>query len=116
LPQALLSRGALAVIAHVDRAFSYAFQDVMGTPQTQLIRTPIENVMKGQPVGLAADPLSLQWGSLAAILGQAQGGNLPGMRQPPSPVIANLLVARDDARNYVVLGDPFARLNMDAMK
>ena len=36
LPQALLTRGALAVVAHVDRAFSYGFADVLGTPQVQV--------------------------------------------------------------------------------
>ncbi len=116
LPQALLSRGALAVIAHVDRAFEYAFQDIMGTPQSQLLRTPLELLMKGQRVGLATDALSQQWASLAAILGLAQSGNLPGMSQPPSPVIAGLTIARDDARNYVVLGDPAVQLNPASLK
>jgi hypothetical protein len=112
LPQALLRRGALAVIAHVDRAFSYAFQNVAGTPQSQLLRTPLELLMKGQTVGLATDPLNLQWSTLAALLGQAQAGTLPGVAQPRPPDIANLFVARDDARNYIVLGDPAARLDV----
>jgi hypothetical protein len=116
LPQALLSRGALAVIAHVDRAFSYVFEDVMGTSQSQLIRTPLELLMRGQRVGLASDALNQQWSSLAAILDQAQRGNLPGMPQPPSTVIANLFTAKDEARNYVVLGDPATRLDVDGMK
>jgi hypothetical protein len=30
-------------------------------------------------------------------------------------VIANLFIARDDARNYIVLGDPAARLRTEAM-
>jgi peptidase C25-like protein len=115
LPQALLARGALAVIAHVDRAFSYGFEDVMGTPQEQLLRTPIELLMKGQRAGMAADPLNLQWSALAAQLGLALGGNLPGMPQPRSAVVANLFIARDDARNYIVLGDPAARLRTESM-
>ena len=115
LPQALLARGALAVIAHVDRAFSYGFEDVMGTPQEQLLRTPVELLMKGQRVGMAADPLNLQWSTLAAQLGLALGGNLPGMPQPRSAVVANLFIARDDARNYIVLGDPAVRLRTEAM-
>ena len=104
LPQALLARGALAVIAHVDRAFSYGFEDVMGTPQEQLLRTPLELLMKGQRVGTAADPLNLQWSTLAAQLGLALGGNLPGSRSRARAVVANLFIARDDARNYIVLG------------
>ena len=114
LPQALLA-AALAVIAHVDRAFSYGFEDVMGTLQEQLLRTPVELLMKGHRVGMAADPLNLQWSALAAQLGLALGGNLPGMPQPRPAVVANLYIARDDARNYIVLGDPAVRLNTDKM-
>jgi hypothetical protein len=115
LPQALLARGALAVIAHIDRAFSYAFEDVMGTPQAQLLRTPLELLMKGKRAGLAADPLNLQWSSLAAQLGMLLGGNTPGAVPPRTGLLANLYIARDDARNYVVLGDPAVRLRTDAM-
>lgn len=115
LPQALLRRGALAVIAHVDRAFSYGFEDVMGTPQAQLLRMPLEQLMSGRRVGLAMEPLNQQWGSLAAQLGVLLGGNTPGEPPPRPPVIANLFIARDDARNYIVLGDPAARLRTEEM-
>lgn len=112
LPMALLRNGALAAIAHIDRAFTYGFEDVMGTPQVQLFRTPLELLMKGKPVGLAADALNLQWSSAAALLGMALGGNLPGKPQPGNAMLANLFIARDDARNYSVLGDPAARLDV----
>jgi hypothetical protein len=116
LPQALLSRGALAVIAHVDRAFSYGFEDVTGTSQPQVIRGPLELLMKGKRVGFAVDPLNLLWSSLAAQLGLALGGNLPNRPKPTSPTIANLFIARDDARNYIVLGDPAVRLLGECME
>jgi hypothetical protein len=115
LPQALLRQGALAVIAHVDRAFSYAFEDVMGTPQAQLLRMPLDQLMSGHRVGLAMEPLNQQWGSLAAQLGVLLGGNAPGEPPPRPRAIANLFIARDDARNYIVLGDPAARLRVEAM-
>ena len=115
LPQALLARGALAVIAHVDRAFSYGFEDVMGTPQEQLLRSPLELLMKGQRAGLAADPLNLQWSTLAAQLGQVLDRAAPGQPQAASALVANLYVARDDAKNYIVLGDPAVRLRVEDM-
>ena len=87
-----------------------AFEDVMGTPQAQLLRTPLELLAKGRRVGLAADPLNLQWSTLAAQLGMALGGNAPGEPAPRGPLIANLFIARDDARNYIVLGDPAVKL------
>jgi hypothetical protein len=116
LPQALLARGALAVIAHVDRAFSYGFEDVMGTPQANLLRAPLELLARGRRVGLAAEPLNLQWSALAAQLGIALGGHAPGAPPPRGALIANLFIARDDARNYTVLGDPAVRLIPDNLE
>jgi len=36
LPQALLAHGTLAVIAHIDLAFPYAFQDVTARRRSRL--------------------------------------------------------------------------------
>ncbi len=114
LPQTLLRQGAVAVIAHVDRAFSYAFEDVLGTPQAQLLRMPLEQLLSGRRVGLAMEPLNQQWSSLAAQLGVLLGS--PADNPPSRPhAIANLFIARDDARNYIVLGDPAARLRTESM-
>jgi hypothetical protein len=115
LPQALLRQGALAVIAHIDRAFTYGFEDALGSPQVQLFRTPLELLMKGKPIGFAADPFNLQWGTLAAQIGLAQSGNLADNPNPSKGLMLNLFIARDDARNYIVLGDPATRLRIDAM-
>ena len=106
LAQAMLANGALAVIGHVDRAFKYGFADPNGTTQAQGFRTPLENLMKGQRVGMAADCFSSICSSIAA-----------GLQKSP-PAGANALVrvniACDDARNYVVLGDPAVRLRVNS--
>ena len=113
LPQRLLSRGALAVMAHVDRAWSWSFQSGSGLPQNQVIRSTIEAVMQGARVGQAGDFFNLQWATLAALLGVLQGRHI----QPVSPAaLGNLFIARDDARNYTLLGDPAARLRVEAMQ
>jgi hypothetical protein len=112
LPQALLAGGALAVIAHIDRAFSYAFRDLEGTPQAQVIRTPLELLMRGKRAGLAADPLNLQWSALAAQVGLALGRHAQSDPDFDPETFASLCIARDDARNYVVLGDPAVRLRV----
>jgi hypothetical protein len=113
LPQALLTRGALAVVAHVDRAFSYGFADVLGTPQVQLIRTPLELLMKGKRVGLAIEALNDSWKTLAAQLGRVQAGSSGAVAS--AAAIARLIVAREDAANYMVLGDPAVCLNLAAL-
>lgn len=114
LPQRMLAQGALAVVGHIDRAWSWGFQSGAGVPQSQLLRSVIETIMAGFPAGMAMDFLNGQWGALASQLGLLTGPTSPGA---PNPVnLTNLVVARDDARNYILLGDPAARLRVDEMQ
>jgi hypothetical protein len=114
LAQAMLARGTLAVIAHIDRAFTYIFQDAFQTPQVQSLRTPIDRLLNGDRVGLAADSLNLQWSVLAAQLAAKQ--ELGSARAKDPGLCDTLRFARDDARNYVVLGDPAVRLRIDRLQ
>jgi hypothetical protein len=121
LPQALLSRGMLAMIAHVDMAFPYAFQDTNGTPQTGAVRTPLELLMGGKRAGLAADALSIMWSARAAQLAMAQSQSPAGPGAAanfysPNPALGQMTIARDDARNYIVLGDPATQLRISDLK
>jgi hypothetical protein len=108
----------LAILGHVDMAFPYAFRNTSGTPQTQAVRNPLELVMRGQRVGLAADTLSLLWSSRSAQLSLTLGsssatGATPGSQAAPNnDAILQMILARDDARNYILLGDPAARLRV----
>ncbi len=129
LPQALLAGGALAVIGHIDRAFPYGFVDGYGTPQVQLIRTPLERLMQGRRAGLAADALTMAWSSMAAQIALAAAppplsagaaapatasttSSSPAAAAPTFASSANAHIARDDARNYIVLGDPAVQLRL----
>ncbi len=117
LPQALLSRGMLAMIAHIDMAFPYAFQDTNGTPQTGAVRTPLEYLMGGKRAGLAADALSIMWSARSAQLAMAQSQNpAAGARYTTDRAQAQMTIARDDARNYIVLGDPATQLRVRDLK
>jgi hypothetical protein len=126
LPQVLLSKGMLAAIAHIDLAFTYAFEDASRTPQPQALRSPLERLMQGRRVGWAADELSIMWSMRAAQLAmvlQAQPAPPPtsaaGAAVATAPVISPrigyMTIARDDARNYIVLGDPATRLRVQDM-
>jgi hypothetical protein len=114
LPQALLSRGALAVVAHVDMAFPYSFQDVTGTPQLQAIRDPLTYLMLGRRAGYAADCLSDRWSRLCSQLVDADARAATVPLSPASRTA--LTIARDDARNYIILGDPAAQLRVKDLK
>ena len=115
LPQMLLARGALAVIAHIDRAWSYSFQVARAAPQVQEFRDVMVRAMKGDRVGACTDQFNLRWAVLSAELAdlKRQRTTLPG--QVSDAALGNGWVARDDARNYITLGDPAVRLRVEAM-
>ncbi len=115
LPQRMLGKGALAVFAHVDRAWNWSFQTGSGLPQNQVIRSTLDALMMGLRAGQAADFFNLQWSTMAARLGMVQGQR--SGPNPPSPAsLVNLFIARDDARNYTLLGDPAVRLRVEDMQ
>jgi hypothetical protein len=115
LPQKLLASGALAVVAHIDRAWSYSFQVGRGAPQVQEFRDVLVRAMKGERIGACTDQFNLRWAVLSAELSdlQRQQQALPG--QVSNATLANRWVARDDARNYLTLGDPAVRLRVEDM-
>ena len=115
LPQRLLRAGALAVLAHSDRAWSYGFVSGGGVRQDQLIRGAVEGLMRGLPAGRCADQFQDQWGALSAQFSLRQDFRRNGTQPVSTDALANLAIARDDARNYIVLGDPAARLRIKDM-
>lgn len=120
LPQALLSRGMMAILAHIDMAFPYSFQDYMGTPQVQAVRDPLTYAMAGRRVGWAADCLTDRWTRLGLQLTELQNPSATDGAAAPAamnPALRKALtIARDDARNYIVLGDPAAQLRVRDLK
>ena len=116
LPQLMLARGAQAVLAHIDRAWTYSFQAGRSAPQIQDFRDVMVRAMKGERIGQCTDQFNLRWAVLSAELAdiQRQRSFLPG--QVTDAVLANRWVARDDARNYVILGDPAVRLRVEDME
>jgi hypothetical protein len=112
LPQTLLEQGALATLGHIDRAWSYSFQTPKATPQIQGFRDVIGRVLRGDRLGEATDQFNIKWAALSTELAEA----IAERNFDPNLVkLANRWVARDDARNYVILGDPAVRLRVDAM-
>lgn len=106
--------GALAVVAHVDRAFGWSFlwpSDSPGGPKAH--RGPFEDavarLLAGRPVGNAVEPFPDRWAELttdlALCIEDAEHGAAPGERE-----VAALWTASNDARSYAVIGDPACRL------
>lgn len=118
LPQRLLAHpngGALAVLAHVDRAWSYSFQTLHKASQNTGLREVLRCLLNGLRVGNATDRFNLQWAALSAPLSDAM--RTAGANPTPAALreVARLWIARDDARNYVIIGDPAVRLRLEDM-
>jgi hypothetical protein len=117
LPQKMLSHpqgGALAVLAHLDRAWAYSFQTQKGGPQIQGFRDVIGRLLCGQRIGQATDMFNIRWAALSSVLADLHADLRLGA-DVPMKTLGNLWVARDDARNFMILGDPAVRLRVEDM-
>jgi len=118
LPQKLLAHpegGALAVLGHVDRAWSYSFYSSHAGPQLQSFRDVMTRLLEGERVGLATDQFDVRRAALSFALANQQR-DLSYGKQIPDHEVASLWAARNDARNYIVLGDPAVRLRVEDLK
>jgi len=116
LPQRLLAKGALAVLAHIDRAWAFSFQTDRLKPQVQDFRSVMELLLDGNRIGQATDDFNRRWSVLSAELSMlVEEQEASGTTADLATKLGNRWVARDDARNYLVLGDPAVRLRVEAM-
>ncbi len=115
LPCGALTRGALAVFAHVDRAFATSFQTSRMGPQIQEIRSVLNLLMKGERIGQATDAFNLRWSVLSSELSDLLRDRQLSVEDVSDFKLAGAWLARDDARNYIILGDPAVRLRVDNM-
>jgi hypothetical protein len=119
LPQSLLAHpdgGALAVLGHVERAWAYSFQSERGGPQTQGFRDVITRVLLGQRLGQATDQFNTRWAALSTELAELLDRIADTeLTEPAQRKLARAWVARDDARNYIIFGDPVVRLRIEDM-
>lgn len=115
LAQRMLRQGALAVLGHVDRAWTYSFQSGKGRPQVQDIRSVIVRLFQGDRLGKAMEEFNTQWATLAALMQEKEAQAAAGFGTLSPQALANLMVARNDARNYIILGDPAVRLRANEL-
>lgn len=108
LPQRLLEQGALAVIGHVDRAWGYSFI-WKGTDDTRVFEQACRRLLEGHPVGSALEAFHLKFAELSADL-MAEKARIDSGKALDESLLASLWTAAQDARNYVILGDPAVRL------
>jgi hypothetical protein len=117
LPQRLLGHGALAVVAHVDRAWGSTFLwvDAKGEAETKthidVFESVLDSVMAGDRIGHAMEALNLRYAELAADLSERIEQIQLYEDKYEDSELAALWIYNSDARNYAVLGDPAVRIS-----
>jgi hypothetical protein len=112
LPQRLLGHengSALAVIGHIGGACKSSIAWPGGGQQTAAFEDAVTRLMKGRPVGFAVEPFNERHADLSVSLSDLQQDAEWGI-ELPADQLAAMYSIRNDARNYVVLGDPAVRL------
>jgi hypothetical protein len=113
LPQRLLAQGATAFVGHINRAWDYSFLGATrGKPHIQPFSEVWQQIAAGLPVGHAMDYLNqrplLYLSPLDELRRKAKGNQSDDLRRE----FTETLWTWHDALYYVVLGDPFAHLNI----
>ena len=124
LPKRLLAhpRGPIAYVGHVDTAFLHGFTDQHEPmllerwhQRMQPFVFAVEQFLRTQPSGLAMEAMNNRYNISNALLTSAydrqQRGTLKWTPET-SRRFVDQWILRSDAQNYMVLGDPAARLRI----
>ncbi|XXT23243.1 hypothetical protein WME94_17050 [Sorangium sp. So ce429] len=119
MPQAALAspEGPLAVIGHIDLAWTYSFSSASNPAESRKSRilSSLRTMARGSRAGVALGTLLQSYGeandALMASYQLEASARVEGRPDPTDRVErAHLWMLRNDLRGYVLLGDPAARL------
>jgi hypothetical protein len=117
LPQAALANphGPLAIVGHVDLAWTYAFQEATGHNHASRFVGVLRELVKQRRAGVSLNALTRFIASVNAELTdksqEDEAARADGTAGPPEAFHrAHLWMTRNDLSGYVLLGDPAVRL------
>ena len=117
----LLGRGALAIFGHVERVWGSSFlasgygsstsANQQSVKQTVVFESALDQLLQGYPIGSALDCFNMRYAALSTELTNLyhEIGDHPSTMQAYE--LAELWTSNNDARGYIILGDPAVRLH-----
>ncbi len=103
--------GALAVVGHVERAWTYSFTSSDAGDDLTMFEGALEALMLGGRLGAAMDYFADKYAAVTASLTGALEDERFGAERNDA-LLAGLWTANNDARSYVIVGDPAVRLQV----
>jgi hypothetical protein len=113
LPQRLLGNpagGALAFIGHVDRAWSCSFLWRGMDAQITAFSSTLRALLDGKRLGNAMEAMNSRYAELSTELTSSIDDYRKSGKVIDDHELVGLWTANNDARSYIVLGDPAVRL------
>ena len=120
LPRRLLAHqngSALAVIGHVDRPWAYSMQlPRTAGSQIRAYRNSLGFIMTGMPIGYVLNSyFSSRFAALSATLASATSPTAHADTLLRDRDLVAAWIQRNEAQNYVLLGDPAAQIRSDVL-
>ena len=108
---------ALAVIGHIDRAWGFSIQAAkVAEPQIGPFRNSLGFILNGCAGRiLDVQPVRARYSRAIGVLLNATSPTAPAAMRPSDRDLVTAWLERNDAQNYVLLGDPAARIRSDAL-
>lgn len=119
LPKRLLSHprgGALACVGHIDRAWTFSFESE-NVQSIAAFRNATYLLMEGTPIGDAMEGFQMNFAQVATEITrilESDRGKSAAARTDPEELVWPW-VQHNDARSYIILGDPAVRLMPEKM-
>lgn len=115
LPRRLLAHpngGALACLAHVERAWGSSITGVASSPQIRAFQRALATLLVGKPAGVAVQEFNDLSATLSEILARLLG-DVARKKKVDDTELVSTWTARNDAGGFILIGDPAVRVRVN---